>query len=103
MSLLGYVNTHIPLAKVQLYVGGKMADALAYQATPSHQQPGPDQADHHHYRDSKDAQKQLVRKAQQLPQLSEQYGTSTLPYLSNLPFKNFHFRSAFSNAMPAPD
>ena len=86
MALLGPVNARIPLAEVQLCVEGKMADARAMQAAPSHHHPGPDQADHHHHRDGKDQQRQLEAKPQGSLHLSEQYGTPTLPYLNNLPF-----------------
>src|SRR3989344_1620418 len=88
MALPGHVNTHIPLAEVQLYVEGKVTDARAPQATPSHQQPGLNQADHRHYRDSKDEQGRFEEGPQNPLHLSKQHGTPALPYLENLSFND---------------
>jgi hypothetical protein len=86
MALFGYVNARVPFTKVQFCVAGEVADAGAMQATPPHQQPGPDQAGRHHYRYSHDQQRQRGAKPQGHLHLSEQYGTPTLAYLNNLSF-----------------
>ena len=57
MALLGHIDARISLAKIKLSIGGKVANACTNQANPSHQQPGPDQADYEHSRNREDVQR----------------------------------------------
>ena len=75
MALLWHIDACIPLAEVHLCIAGKMPDALTNQATPPHEQPGADYANHEHHEDE---QRQLEENLQGSLHLSEQYFLSTL-------------------------